>query len=93
VITTVARARPKNQRFRVALESGLLQRCGAVLVLAGGLALAPSALYAQGCSQCAQAVGQTPPATQAAYRRGILVLVVAAGSVFTSALIVLKRFR
>ena len=66
---------------------------GFALVLAVPTIVAPKGLRAQGCSQCTQAVGQTPPATQDAYRRGIIVLVLAAGGVFTSALVVLKRFR
>lgn len=91
-------ARRTYRRIVAAVHDGLLQRFGAVLVvavvvLAVSVALAPPAVHAQGCSQCTQAVGQTPAATQAAYRRGIVVLVVAAGSVFTSALVVLKRFR
>jgi len=49
--------------------------------------------HAQGCSQCAEAVGQTPIRTQTAYRRAIVVLVLAGSTVFGSALIALRRFR
>ena len=48
---------------------------------------------AQGCSQCAQAVGQTPPATRAAYRRAIAVMVLAGTGVFTAGVLTLRRFR
>jgi hypothetical protein len=49
--------------------------------------------HAQGCSQCREAVGQTPARTQTAYRRAIVVLAIAGGGVFTAGLVVLKRFR
>ena len=52
-----------------------------------------SPAHAQGCSQCAEAVGQTPIRTQTAYRRAIIVLVLAGSTVFTGALIALRRFR
>jgi hypothetical protein len=48
---------------------------------------------AQGCSQCHEAVGQTPTRTQAAYRRGILVLVLAGACIFSSGIIAIRRFR
>ena len=48
---------------------------------------------AQGCSQCRESVGQTPARTQQAYRRGIVVMVLAGAVVFTSTLVVLRRFR
>ena len=50
-------------------------------------------VHAQGCSQCREAVGQTPARTQAAYRRAIALMVVAGSSIFTAALFTLKRFR
>jgi hypothetical protein len=56
------------------------------------LALGPAA-SGQGCSQCAEAVGQTPARTQMAYRRAIAVLVVAGATVFGAGLVVLRRFR
>jgi hypothetical protein len=49
--------------------------------------------YSQGCSQCREAVGQTPAATQSAYRRAIILMIVAGTTVFTAGLVALKRFR
>ena len=60
-----------------------------VLILAG-YALPASA---QGCSQCAQAVGQAPAQTRSAYRRAIVVLVVSGVGVFGAGLVVMRRFR
>jgi hypothetical protein len=56
------------------------------------LALAMVPAGAQGCSQCREAVGQTPARTQAAYRRGIVVLMVAGLSVFGAGLVAIRRF-
>ena len=67
-------------------------RVAQLLVVLGSLAMALP-VFAQGCSQCSQAVGQTPARTQAGYRKGIIVLVIAASGVFASAVVVLKRFR
>jgi hypothetical protein len=64
-------------------------RC--VLLLAG-FSIALSA-KAQGCSQCREAVGQTPARTQQAYRRGIEVLVLAAGCVCAATMVTVQRFR
>lgn len=47
----------------------------------------------QGCSQCAQAIGQTPPETRRAYRRAISVLVISGAAVFGAGAVALKRFR
>ncbi len=55
--------------------------------------LIPTPSIAQGCSQCSQAVGQTPARTQAAYRRAILLLVFAGGAVFTAGIVILRRHR
>jgi len=49
--------------------------------------------HSQGCSQCREAVGQTPARTQTAYRRGILIMVSAGATVFAAGLITLRRFR
>lgn len=48
---------------------------------------------AQGCSQCREAVGQTPAQTQRAYRRGIFVLVAAVGCLCGATVVVIRRFR
>jgi hypothetical protein len=60
--------------------------------LALALALGGTA-RAQGCSQCREAVGQTPNATQRAYRHGIEVLVAAAVCVCGATAVVVRRFR
>jgi hypothetical protein len=49
--------------------------------------------HPQGCSQCSEAVGQTPARTQSAYRKAIILMVVAGASVFGAAVILLKRYR
>jgi hypothetical protein len=55
--------------------------------------LAAPAAHAQGCSQCREAVGETPAATRAAYRRAIIVMVAAGTTVFAAALVTFRRFR
>jgi hypothetical protein len=50
-------------------------------------------LHAQGCSQCRDNTAATPPATQAAYRHAILMMVITAGSLFLTTVIILKRQR
>jgi hypothetical protein len=47
----------------------------------------------QGCSQCREAVGQTPAATQRAYRRGIGVLLAAVACVCGATVVVIRQFR
>ena len=61
-------------------------------ILALTLCLATPA-HPQGCDQCREAVGQTPIRTQTAYRRAIAVLVLAGASVFTAAVVTLRRYR
>jgi hypothetical protein len=55
--------------------------------------LLPPPLHAQGCSQCRDNTAATPPATQAAYRHAILMMVITAGSLFLTTVIILKRQR
>jgi len=62
------------------------------LALLAACTLAPCA-SGQGCSQCREAVGQTPLRTQQAYRRGIEVIVLAAGCVCSATALVARRFR
>jgi F0F1-type ATP synthase membrane subunit c/vacuolar-type H+-ATPase subunit K len=62
------------------------------LGIALGLALCGSA-GGQGCSQCRESVGQTPERTQRAYRRAIVVMVVAAGCVCGATVMAVRRFR
>jgi hypothetical protein len=56
------------------------------------LALPPGA-HSQGCDQCREAVGQTPARTQSAYRKAIVTMVFAGASVFTAAVLTLRRYR
>jgi hypothetical protein len=53
----------------------------------------PIHAHAQGCDQCRESVGQTSASTQQAYRRGILVLIIATTTVFAAVGIVMRRFR
>jgi len=48
---------------------------------------------AQGCAQCRDNAAATPPATQAAYRHAIILLVAAAGTIFTGTVVLLRRSR
>jgi len=65
--------------------------CSLVLVTAL-LSFSP-ALRAQGCAQCRDNAAATPPATQAAYRHAIILLVAAAGTIFTGTVVLLRRSR
>ncbi|ADW68553.1 hypothetical protein [Granulicella tundricola] len=55
--------------------------------------MCPPVLYGQGCSQCREAVGQTPARTQVAYRRGITFMMLAGAGVFAGAVLAMRRFR
>ena len=61
-------------------------------LLAIVLWLAPSA-HAQGCTQCQDNTAATPPATQRAYRRAIILLTLSAGGLFATTLVVFRRHR
>ncbi len=63
-----------------------------IVLLGTVLGLAPAA-RPQGCTQCRDNTAATPPATQAAYRHAILLMVSTAGGLFLTALILLKRHR
>jgi hypothetical protein len=71
------------------LKAPLLALLFAVLLAAP----AAQTAQAQGCSQCREAVGETPAATQAAYRRAIAVMLAAGTTVFAAALVSFRRFR
>lgn len=58
-----------------------------------GLLTCPLRLHAQGCAQCNDAVAQEPKRMQAAYRGGIVVLLLGGMGVFGAALVVMRRFR
>ena len=49
--------------------------------------------HPQGCSQCRETIGQTPARTQSAYRKAIVVLVIAGTGLFTASVLVMRRFR
>ncbi len=49
--------------------------------------------HPQGCSECRESVGQTPARTQTAYRRAILLMITASGTIFISAVLLLRRHR
>ena len=57
------------------------------------LTLIPATAHPQGCTQCKDSTAATSPATQSAYREAILFLAAAAGTVFLSTLVILKRHR
>jgi hypothetical protein len=61
-------------------------------LLAIALWLAPPA-HAQGCTQCQDNTAATPPATQRAYRRAIILLTLSAGGLFGTTLVVFRRHR
>ncbi len=56
------------------------------------LSIAPS-LHAQGCTQCLDNAAATPPATQRAYRRAIILLTLTAAGLFVSTLYLFKSRR
>jgi hypothetical protein len=53
----------------------------------------PQLSHAQGCTQCLDNTAATPPATQRAYRRAIILLTLTAGGLFATTLILFKRHR
>jgi hypothetical protein len=53
----------------------------------------PIPAHSQGCAQCRDNAAATPPATQAAYRHAIELLVVTAASLFVGTVFLLKRSR
>jgi hypothetical protein len=57
------------------------------------LALAPTPAHPQGCAQCLDNTAATPPATQRAYRRAIILLTLTAGGLFVTTVALLKRHR
>jgi hypothetical protein len=53
----------------------------------------PPLSHAQGCTQCLDNTAATPPATQRAYRRAIILLTLTAGGLFVTTLAIFKRHR
>ncbi len=73
---------PQVRRSLIAPTLGLLlPLCSAILA------------HAQGCSQCREAVGQTPARTQRAYRRAITLMTFAGGTIFVGSIVAFRRFR
>src|SRR5882757_5176630 len=62
-------------------------------VLFTALTLSPAPIQAQGCTQCLDNTAATPPATQRAYRRAIILLTLTAGGLFVTTLALFKRHR
>jgi hypothetical protein len=63
------------------------------IVLFTALTLSSPPAHAQGCTQCLDNTAATPPATQRAYRRAIILLTLTAGGVFVTTLALFKRHR
>jgi hypothetical protein len=63
------------------------------ITLFTALALSPPQAHAQGCTQCLDNTAATPPATQRAYRRAIILLTLTAGGLFATTLALFKRHR
>jgi len=57
------------------------------------LTLSSPPAHAQGCTQCLDNTAATPPATQRAYRRAIILLTLTAGGLFVTTLALFKRHR
>ncbi len=55
--------------------------------------MAPTPAHAQGCTQCLDNTAATPPATQRAYRRAIVLLTLTAAGLFVTTVTLLKRHR
>jgi hypothetical protein len=63
------------------------------LILFTALTLTPPPAHPQGCTQCLDNTAATPPATQRAYRRAIILLTLTAGGLFATTLALFKRHR
>jgi hypothetical protein len=72
-------------------RKGLLSTATLFLFIA--LTLSPQPIRAQGCTQCLDNTAATPPATQRAYRRAIVLLTLTAGGLFATTLALFKRHR
>jgi hypothetical protein len=68
-------------------------RSFAAVIVFIALAMAPTPAHPQGCTQCLDNTAATPPATQRAYRRAIVLLTLTAGGLFVTTLTLLKRHR
>ncbi|HEX3373537.1 MAG TPA: hypothetical protein VHS13_04960 [Edaphobacter sp.] len=63
------------------------------LILFTALTLTPPPAHPQGCTQCLDNTAATPPATQRADRRAIILLTLTAGGLFATTLALFKRHR
>ena len=63
------------------------------IILLTALTSSPPPAHAQGCTQCLDNTAATPPATQRAYRRAIILLTLTAGGLFVTTLALFKRHR
>jgi hypothetical protein len=63
------------------------------LITVIALTLSPPQAHPQGCTQCLDNTAATPPATQRAYRRAIILLTLTAGGLFVTTLTLFKRHR
>jgi hypothetical protein len=66
-----------------------MRRVGLVAVLLLGV----TAAYGQGCAQCRDNTAAAPPAAQRAYRRAIVMMMVAGSGVFLGTVWMLRRQR
>jgi hypothetical protein len=69
------------------------KRIFTALILFTALTLTPPPAHPQGCTQCLDNTAATPPATQRAYRRAIILLTLTAGGLFATTLVLFKRHR
>jgi hypothetical protein len=63
------------------------------IITAAVITLSPPPAHPQGCTQCLDNTAATPPATQRAYRRAIILLTLTAGGLFATTLALFKRHR
>jgi hypothetical protein len=66
----------------------MMRRLGLV-----GVLLLGTAAYGQGCTQCRDSTAAAPPATQRAYRRAIVMMMVAGCGVFLGTVWMVRRQR
>jgi hypothetical protein len=65
----------------------------AAILFAAALSLTPTQAHPQGCTQCLDNTAATPPKTQTAYRRAIILLTLTATGLFAATLVIFKRHR
>jgi len=82
-------ASPTRHHKSATRASGLF----AAIIVFIALAMAPTPAHTQGCTQCLDNTAATPPATQRAYRRAIILLTLTAGGLFVTTLAVFKHHR